>query len=124
MKFNPINNCDTRRWKDDTRASVLFYNDWFVKFAPAAYVDARTATISRVAEMLDKTAFLRAVTAYFVKEHPQMLSVLRMATTPPLARDRLAGLSDVPRTFVKALEEGRVPARHVGLSACSTRWFP
>ena len=44
-----------------------------------------------------------------------MLSILRMATTPPLARDRLAGLSEVPRTFIQALEEGRVPRRQVSL---------
>ena len=112
MKFKPINNLDPRRWKEDTRRSVLFYNDWFIKFAPSAYVGARLATIDHVADIFMKTSYLRTVTADLLKKNPEMLSILRMATTPPLARDRLAGLADVPSTFLKTLEGGRVSARH------------
>jgi len=40
-------------------------------------------------------------------ERPEAIAILRMATTPPLARDRLAGLADVPRTLIKSLEDGK-----------------
>lgn len=29
-----INSDKTLRWKDDTRQSVCFYNDWFMAYAP------------------------------------------------------------------------------------------
>ena len=28
-------------WKADVQKSVLFYNDWFLNFAPATYINAR-----------------------------------------------------------------------------------
>lgn len=36
---------------------------------------------------------------------------LRMLCAPPIARDRLAGLAHVPRTQIKAMEDGKLPGR-------------
>ena len=45
-------------------------------------------------------------------EEPSMVAILRMATAPPIARDRLIGLAGVPSNFVKAMEiDNRIPAR-------------
>src|SRR5438270_608658 len=40
-----------------------------------------------------------------------MLPVLRMSTCPPLARDRLVGLSGVNKPLLHSLEKGKLPLR-------------
>ena len=107
MKARSINNRNIECWKSDVRESVLFYNDWFMKFAPAAYVSARKSAIEKVRAVFETTDNFRKFSGSLLAEHPEATAILRMATTPPLARDRLAGLSDVPRTMVKSLEEGK-----------------
>ena len=107
-----INNRNTQCWKDDIRKSVLFYNDWFLNFAPKTYIGARNSAIGMVEQALEQTDYFRNITVAFLEKSPAILSVLRMATTPPLARDRLAGLADAPNTLIKTLEEGKVPAKH------------
>ena len=109
MKVAPINRCETGRWKADVRQSVLFYNDWFLKFAPPAFVAARKSAVAKVEAAFKKTNFLNVVTAASLAEAPASIAILRMATTPPLARDRLAGLADVPKPLMKTLEEGKLP---------------
>ena len=109
MKVAPINRCETGRWKADVRQSVLFYNDWFLKFAPPAFVAARKSAVAKVEAAFKKTNFLNVVTAASLVEAPASIAILRMATTPPLARDRLAGLADVPKPLMKTLEEGKLP---------------
>lgn len=41
MKSASINRRNTECWKADVQKSVLFYNNWFLDFAPATYVAAR-----------------------------------------------------------------------------------
>ena len=107
MKVRSINNRNIESWKSDVRESVLFYNDWFLKFAPVAYVNARKSAIEKVEKVFVVTDNFRKFSGSLLAERPETTAILRMATTPPLARDRLAGLSDVPRTMVKSLEEGK-----------------
>ena len=113
MGYASINKCDTQRWKQDVRESVLLYNDWFVRFAPAAYRGARASSIDSVVEAFEKSGYFRDISVELLKEAPQILAILRMATMPPLARDRLAGLSDVPNALIKKLESGEIPAKHI-----------
>ncbi len=98
-------------WKTDTLRSVDFYNEWFVRFAPEAYRSQRAAATSRVESALEQTANLTNVSALVFRDDPGILAMLRMATAPPIARDRLTGLAGVTRGLVKTLEEGRLPAR-------------
>lgn len=107
MKARSINNRNIESWKADVRESVLFYNGWFMKFAPAAYVGARKSAIEKVGKVFEVTDNFRKFSGSFFAERPEATAILRMATTPPLARDRLAGLADVPRALIKSLEEGR-----------------
>ena len=47
-----------------------------------------------------------------LKQHPSILQILRMATAPPIARDRLIGLANVSPNLVKNMEQGnRLPPR-------------
>ena len=119
MKKYSINKRNIELWKSDVQESVLFYNNWFMKFAPAAYINARKSAIEKVSRVFEATDNLSNLTGTLLEEHPEATAILRMVTTPPLARDRLAGLADVPRTTIKSLEEGKSSADVVALEKIS-----
>jgi len=98
-------------WKEDTETSVDFFNNWFMRFAPKAYRDTRIDTTKEVKEALRVTNDLATITHEVLKSNPAILPTLRMATCPPLARDRLSGLAHAGKSLVKALEHGKLPAR-------------
>ena len=102
------------RWKDDIARSVDLYNNWFLRFAPKTYRAERAKATERVQAMLERTNYLRKLTAGELREHPSILFALRMSTAPPIARDRLVGLADVPKSLVNSMEnDARLPPRMV-----------
>jgi hypothetical protein len=105
----PINADKPHLWKGDTRASVDQFNRWFVKFAPKAYRETRKKTIESVEQGLTLTKDLTIITPDVIRTNPGILPTLRMASCPPLARDRLIGLADSTRNFVGCLEVGKLP---------------
>jgi hypothetical protein len=107
----PINADKPHLWKADTRASVDQFNRWFMLFAPKAYRDTRKRTIESVEQGLTLTADLTKIDPATIKSAPGILPMLRMATCPPLARDRLIGLADSSKNFVGSLEQGKIPPR-------------
>lgn len=109
-----INRRNTEQWKDDTIKSVSLYNEWFLDFAPATYTQERKRAMERVGLAISLTDNFHFTTAQ-LNEHPELITTLRMATTPPLARDRLIGLSGVKPSFVKNMEEGRFPRNQAGI---------
>lgn len=104
-----LNRDKPQRWKQDIEKSVDYFNRWFIKFAPEAFQKAREGTIERTKHTLQICADLRSITPNALKLKPDALSVLRMCTAPPLAIDRLAGLSGVNRHFVQEMERDRLP---------------
>jgi hypothetical protein len=106
-----INAHKPQRWKADIAASVDLFNRWFLAFAPKAYRETRLETTKQVEEGLFLTQDLAAITPEVLSEHPAVLPILRMATCPPLARDRLVGLADANKALVLALERGRIAER-------------
>ncbi|MDD4817621.1 MAG: XamI family restriction endonuclease [Victivallaceae bacterium] len=107
----PVNNNKTNLWKHDVLLSVDFYNDWFLNFAPKAYREARNNAIDKVDSALIQTANFSKITDSILKDTPEILSILRMATAPPIARDRLVGLAGVSKNLVTKMEEGELPNR-------------
>jgi len=105
----PINADKPHLWKADTRASVDQFNQWFMLFAPKAYRDTRKKTIENVEQGLALTTDLTKIDPATIKANPGILPMLRMATCPPLARDRLIGLADSSKNFVGNLELGKIP---------------
>lgn len=103
------NNPDT--WKRDIALSVDMYNDWFLRFAPSAFRETRLKTTVQVEETLRKTANLTNVSVDLLRAEPMVLPVLRMSTCPPLAVDRLVGLSGASKNLVASMEEGKLPSR-------------
>ncbi len=100
-----INNRATDRWKADSAASVDFYNAWFLDFAPPSFRTAREEAVSKVEQAFRLTENGRLLDAATLLAHPQILAVARQLTCPPLARDRLSGLSGVSSAFLKRCEE-------------------
>ncbi|BAZ71075.1 hypothetical protein NIES4106_58720 (plasmid) [Fischerella sp. NIES-4106] len=99
-------------WKQDIAQSVDFYNSWFMEFAPRAYRDTRIATTQQVESALIWTANLTNITPAVLHQHPSVLPILRMATAPPIARDRLIGLAGVSPNLVKNMEDKqRIPPK-------------
>jgi hypothetical protein len=106
-----INADKPHRWKRDIAASVDLFNKWFLAFAPKAYRETRLETTKQVEEGLLLTQDLTAITPAVLKGHPRILPILRMATCPPLARDRLVGLASANKSLVLAMESGRIAVR-------------
>lgn len=61
---------------------------------------------------LERSNYLRRINAEFLKDSPGSLQILRMATAPPLARDRLIGLAYVTPNLVNSMEgKTNIPSR-------------
>lgn len=101
-----------QNWKADVAASVDMYNDWFMNFAPKAYRETRVETTKSVEEALQLTKQLRDIEPATLRTNPEILPTLRMSTCPPIAVDRLIGLSGVTPNVVRSMEKnGKTPAR-------------
>lgn len=108
----PINLDKPQNWKADIALSVDMYNDWFMKFAPAAFRSTRVQTTKDVEAALQATGNLTNIKPALLRQHPEILPTLRMSTCPPIAVDRLIGLAGVSTTLVKSMElDKRLPAR-------------
>lgn len=96
-------------WKDDIIHSVDLYNDWFMKFAPKAFRETRESTAGSVERALSNTNYLQNISAELLRNHPEVLPILRMSTCPPIARDRLVGLAGVTKSLVENMEDVKNP---------------
>lgn len=106
-----INADKPQRWKQDIARSVDLFNTWFIKFAPAAYRETRAKTAKKVGQALKITNDLRSINPEILRKEPGILPTLRMATSPPLARDRLVGLAYTNKSLIHSLERGTIPPR-------------
>lgn len=105
-----VNRDKPDRWKADIAQSVDLYNDWFLRFAPVSFREIRSKVIKNVEDALAQTNNLLDVSSELLAANPQVLATLRMATAPPIARDRLVGLAGVSPTLVRSMEiQGRIP---------------
>ena len=98
-------------WKPDIERSVQLYNEWFLRFAPRAYRRTRKSSISQVRRAFAVTRNLREINQHILAARPAIISTLRMATSPPLARDRLAGLSGASKSLLETMENNLLPPR-------------
>jgi len=107
-----VNADKTSRWKQDITQSVDFYNKWFMQYAPKAYRDTRVKAIKQVEAAMKLTSNLTDITPTVLRGKPALLGMLRMATAPPIARDRLVGLAEVSQNLVREIEiKGKIPPR-------------
>lgn len=108
----PVNLDKPQQWKADIVQSVDMYNEWFMMFAPQAFRTTRIQTTKDVEATLHATANITHIQPAVMRKHPEILPTLRMSTCPPLAVDRLIGLSGVSTNLVKSMElRKKLPAR-------------
>lgn len=96
-------------WKNDIAQSVDLYNSWFMEFAPRAFRETRISTANYVELALNYTNYLQNISIEVLQQHPEVLSILRMSTCPPIARDRLVGLAGVSKSLVENMEDTEKP---------------
>lgn len=111
MAPSKINADKPHLWNADVAASVDQFNQWFMKFAPKAFRSTRTATTEHVKAALVATRDLRHIDAATLRSNPASLPTLRMCTAPPLAVDRLVGLSGANKSLIACMERGDLAAR-------------
>lgn len=105
-----VNANKPERWKADIADSVDLYNTWFMRFAPGAYRTERIKATKAVEAALKVTNNLRNIEPTLLRQSPVVLKMLRMATAPPIARDRLSGLANVSKSLIKTMEDKeRIP---------------
>ena len=104
----PVNLDKPQKWKEDIAQSVDLYNDWFIKFAPDAFRAERRKAIVAVDESFRLTDNISLITPDSIRANITALPILRMACCPPIARDRLSGLSKVPKSFIDSLDKKKV----------------
>src|SRR6266516_1395869 len=100
----PVNADKPTKWKEDIAASVDFYNVWFMKFAPRVYRETRVTATKQVEDAFSWTTNLTGLTPIALKIHPEIIGRLRMATAPPISRDRLIGLAGFSSNLVRAMQ--------------------
>lgn len=106
----PVNADKPQVWKADVAQSAGDYDDWYLRYAPQAYRDARNEAANRVEEILRATGNLTAITPEALRQDPRMLATLRMMTDPPIARDTLIGVTHACAALVTAMErDGHIP---------------
>ena len=111
MKPKRINADKPHLWKADIAASVVQFNQWFMRFAPKTFRSTRVKTTEDVKAALLATRDLQIIDANTLKSNPSALSTLRMCTAPPLAVDRLIGLADASKNLVGRMEDGKLPTK-------------
>jgi hypothetical protein len=106
-----INAEKPKLWKNDIKASVDLYNQWFIEFAPRTFRTEREKATQRVIDLFHKTENLLTIDALTITQNPDIVTALRMATCPPIARDRLVGLANVEKSLISSLESNKLPSR-------------
>jgi hypothetical protein len=111
MRPERINADKPHLWKADVAASVDQFNQWFMRFAPLAFRSTRVKTTEHVKAALIATEDLRQLNPDRLRANPGALPTLRMCTAPPLAVDRLVGLSSANKSLIGRMEDGKLASR-------------
>jgi len=106
-----VNAGNSRLWKADVAASVDQFNQWFMRFAPAALRSTRVKATREVKAAILATDDLRSIDAATLRANPGALPTLRMCTAPPLAVDRLVRLASASRSLIGSMEKGKLAVR-------------
>lgn len=104
-----INRTNPDSWKADTARSVEQYNQWFLDFAPRTFINAKEESARSVQSVFVQTNYLLDLSDSWLLAHGTAFKSLRQMCAPPIANDRLVGLSGVSSSVLKNLEDGKVP---------------
>ena len=82
-----INRNQKDKWEADVKNVCEPYNEWFTQTAPQEYRAARSKAITDVEELFAATNDMLIISPEVIINNPSILGTLRMATSPPIARD-------------------------------------
>jgi hypothetical protein len=109
-------------WGGDIERSVAEYNVWYLREAPIMWVEARHRAIAEAAEAMQKLDDFRAVSVEALMASPGILSIIRMAFSPKMARERFVQFVGVKKSLVERMElEGALPKRAKDVEASLQR---
>ena len=102
---------DISRWDEDIQASVVEYNNWYLRYTADSFRRARAEAEEVVEKTLEATQDLRGLSFETLWGNPGIIRGLRMTRSPHWAVDRLIGISGVPAGLVKAMENNATGRR-------------
>ncbi|HSZ54734.1 MAG TPA: XamI family restriction endonuclease [Tepidisphaeraceae bacterium] len=111
MQPERVNADKPHLWKADIAASVDRFNQWFLRFAPLTFRSTRVQTTESVKAALLATDDLRNLDVQTLRANPGAIRTLRMCTAPPIAVDRLIGLSSANKSLIGRMESGQLAKR-------------
>lgn len=82
-----------------------------MRFAPEAFRSTRVEVTEKVKAALIATNDLGSLVPSTLRANPSAISTLRMCTAPPLAVDRLIGLSGASKSLMGSMEDGKLAKR-------------
>lgn len=100
-------------WGPDIDQSVAEYNDWYMREAPSMWVHARGQGVAEAADAMEVLDDLRDISPESLRSTPAALSVLRMATSPKIARDRFVEFAQVNKSLVTGMERNGVVSTRI-----------
>lgn len=62
-----INKSFVEHWKEDVQKSVLYYNEWFLKFAPSTYIKSREEAIEKVENIFSENGLFKFAFCQYVE---------------------------------------------------------
>lgn len=89
--------------------SVEAFNTAYLKCIRSAYYETKHDWRRIVESLLRETDDLRQITAEAIVKDGRVLGAIRNACTPPISKERLAAITDVPARRFSLLENGRLP---------------
>jgi hypothetical protein len=106
------------QWKADVDQSVAEYAAWYLREAPIMWVAARDRAVDEAAKAMGYLDDFRDISVERLKANPRVLSILRMAISPKMARDRFVEFVGVKKNLVVKMErDGVLPKKTVEVEA-------
>jgi hypothetical protein len=92
-------------WKSDLTLAANHYNNWFKQSCPRVFRDSRTNANEFVNRLFLKSKNLTQLDWKVLKQSPELIRVLRLMCSPPIANDRLAVLSGISSASLKTMQD-------------------
>ena len=100
-------------WSSDIEQSVSEYNAWYMREAPMMWAHARGQAVVEAEDAMKVLDDFRDVSPEALRATPATLSVLRMATSPKMARDRFVEFAQVNKSLVTGMERKGVVSTRI-----------
>lgn len=110
------------QWLADIDQSVADYAEWYMREAPIMWANARDRAVVEAENAMTSLNDFRNVSVEALKANPKTLSVIRMAVSPKMARERFVEFVGVKKSLGETMERrDALPKRDLQLDASLQR---